>query len=557
MSDIFDQPVRQRITLSNLYPDEALKKANKLRDLGSALFKSADQSSAWRSLNLDEQLAFGLKVVNLPKSDKETLVQLVNIGKLAPTYDGEDTSYKGSLLRNVSPKVDWINEFVNAPDNERHLVFSKIAKEAADMAVENFVDFKKAGDMLSIGFAASYFGGVGVGAVLLGPAAATALVGYAAGCGIAHYAAKRVLDYGTDKAFELVAEHLDKTGLSDSAKSATQFGLIITKLATSEYGPNGLDSMYEMAGAEKSAGMAVALKSMLKNHGLEKLSGVAEGGAQFLEHVNKETIEKLSKGVPLNAEELEKLEEVGKEYGKKMFDGLKDEGESMMKSLYKASGRASRMQRDSALLAHANYPANSPLSKEALSQYAASSKDDPASKEKLDRLVSRMSFVKDKAESNSEKVEKAELYLTLGMDDKAFDSYRKAGTIKKSAMLLSNVPEPGESRAASAAVAVESFGTKVGLKIKMGLVVKAAQIYAGGKTLATVGITKAATFASNDIRQTLKDVDKLGRHVGHETTLASSYDVGLTKLKSMLDASRMKKGLAAMVETVSHKSTAP
>ena len=143
------------------------------------------------------------------------------------------------------------------------------------------------------------------------------------------------------------------------------------------------------------------------------------------------------------------------------------------------------------------------------------------------------------------------------MDDKTFEAYRQAGPLKKSSLLLSHAPEPGESRAASAAVAVESFGTKVGLKIKMNVVVKAAQIIAAGKTLTEVGINKVAALASNDIRQTLKDIDGVSMRTGHETTLATSYETGLSKVKSMLTTQRMKANLAGMVDAVSHKPLAP
>jgi hypothetical protein len=41
MSDSNSQPIVKRVTLSNLYPDEAVEKAKKIRELGASLYKSS------------------------------------------------------------------------------------------------------------------------------------------------------------------------------------------------------------------------------------------------------------------------------------------------------------------------------------------------------------------------------------------------------------------------------------------------------------------------------------------------------------------------------------
>lgn len=533
------------ITLSELSPNDY----RDVMDYAQDIFLAADQSSSWKSMDRKAKEDFAIKVANLDPSEQARLMEISLLGR------GGNPGYQRGLTRNVTPKVEWLQDFVNAPPEERPKVFSKIAMEAAEVAKDRVVDIKTGVSALSIGFSACYFPGAVLIGTMMGPVAGTALVTHALNSGIAHFVAPKVLEYVADKAFEKIADKVDDSRIPEGAKSAVQFGMVLFKLAATEYGTGGLDKLLDMADGKPRPELVEQLNLMLAEHGLNKAGRAIESSAAALRHFKKDTLEKLSHGVELSEKEIEQLIEASKH----VKDAMKDEGDNLVKSMASKSRRMSLRQQDSALVHHAQNPLGSSMALEAVKIYARSDLDDAETQAKANRLSSRMKYASNPhAESSASGADKllsrAEVYLTLGMDDPTFEKYRNAGWMAKSAMLFSHVPTPGESRAASMAAAMEKLGSSAALRTKLSLVVQTAQTVNTVKTLTVLAAKPVVNVADTGIKTVLGGTDAALDSVGLHSDLRAGYEMGIGKIKTWL-ASRRDTVQATPIESEVRRPT--
>ncbi len=521
--------VEPEITISSLSPNDY----RDVMDYAQDIFLAADQVSSWKSMDIKARESFAINVANLEPSSQAKLMEISLIGR------GANPDYQRAFTRNVTPKVEWLQDFVNAVPKDRPQEFSKIAKEAAELAKDQAVDMKTGISALSIGFSASYFAGAALVGTMMGPVAGAALATHAVNSGLAHFAAPKVLEYVADKSAEKLADKVDDSRIPEGAKSAIQFGMVLFKLAATEYGSGGLDKLLHLDDGNPKPELMQQISSMLASHGLDKTGRVFESSVSALHHFQKETMEKLSHGAKLSEEEMEHLIETSKQ----VKDAMKDEGDTLVKTMASKSQRQSIKQQDSALVLHAQNPVGSSMSSEAVVLYKRSDPEGVDVKVKATRLSSRMQFVSnpqvESAPNGAEKLlARAEVYLTLGMDDPTFEKYRNAGWMAKSAMLFKHVPTPGESRAAGMAAAMEKAGPSTALRAKLSLVVQTAQSISTVKTLAALASKPVANLADRGMKTALGGADAAMASVGLHPGLSESYELGLGKIKLMLASKR-------------------
>lgn len=464
------------------------------------LYENAGLLSEWEMIPEERKEAMSKKVLDMPAEDQAKLDDVSMIGH--GMEFGHD-AIAHAVMRNIKVNPEWIEGFIEAPSEKRPDAFKNIVVEASEQANKNSIDIGKAATYLAIGGTAGYFTAAGIAAVSMG-SGGLALLTYGVTKSVVHYGSKKLFDYASDKAFEAMADKIDKWHVPESSRSIATVAMCASKILTLRYGENAIEALLKSSGiegADKVETFSEVLHEAFRGQGVEIVDAEIKKLAKSLGSVDCKVFEKLLHGEKLESDDILNLNEA-KELCKEAWSQRSD----VVQALWSGTRRESKQRSDSMLMLHAVNGGLATVADTIKKQYIAagiSPADQDLRTVKMARLESRGPALQ------AAGLPRGETYLTLGMDDQAFVQYLDSGPLGRAKLLAQFPPDPGEARAAAMTPWEDLNIPKGGpLALKLATAVKAAQAYAAVKTLGGLAIQAAAEKLDAADRWAEKTVEK-------------------------------------------------